>query len=152
MISIFKTTRHYFFLAMISFLALVTLSGCGKKIAQEITIRPLGNEMKFDITEIRAKAGTYIRVIMENTANTPVMKHNVLFLINESYIDEIGKMAYDATNHIPIHNAIIASTPMAEPQTRQEVVFKVPEPGSYPYICTYPGHYVSMRGTLISEK
>ena len=32
------------------------------------------------------------------------------------------------------------------------VVFKVPEPGSYPYICTYPGHFMSMRGILISEK
>ena len=149
MISIFKN-RHTFSLLVI--LCFLFISACGKKISQEITIRPLGNEMKFDITEIRAKAGTYIRVIIENTATTPIMKHNVLFLTNESYIKEIGQMAYDATNHIPIHNAIIASTPMAEPQTRQEVVFKVPEPGSYPYICTYPGHYVSMRGTLISEK
>ena len=130
----------------------LSIMGCGKKIAQEITIRPVGNEMKYDTTEIRAKAGTHIRIIMENVSNTPVMKHNVMFLTNESFIEEIGRMAYDATNHIPIHNAIIASTPMAEPQTRTEVVFKVPEPGSYPYICTYPGHYVSMRGTLISEK
>ena len=135
-------------------LAIMSLSiiGCGKKISQEITIRPLGNEMKYDVTEIRAKAGSHIRVIMENTANTPIMKHNVMFLTNESFIEEIGRMAYDSSNHIPIHNAIIATTPMAEPQTRTEIVFKVPEPGSYPYICTYPGHYVSMRGTLISEK
>ena len=151
MTTFFKRFLMYLGFGLVA-LSFISVMGCGKKIAQEITIRPVGNEMAFDITEIRAKAGTNIRVIMENVSTTPVMKHNVMFLLSDKFIGEIGRMAYDATNHIPIHNAIIASTPMAEPQTRTEVVFEVPEPGTYPYICTYPGHFLSMRGTLISEK
>ncbi|MGH7283704.1 MAG: plastocyanin/azurin family copper-binding protein, partial [Polyangiaceae bacterium] len=26
--------------------------------------------------------------------------------------------------------------------------FTAPGPGKYPYICTYPGHYMTMKGTL----
>ncbi|TVQ02364.1 MAG: hypothetical protein EA359_11920 [Balneolaceae bacterium] len=33
----------------------------------------------------------------------------------------------------------------------QTVTVTVPPPGSYPYICTYPGHFTMMQGRLISQ-
>ncbi len=45
--------------------------------------------------------------------------------------------------------AILAHTPMSTPGETVQVTFTAPsEPGTYRYICTYPGHYVMMQGTM----
>jgi len=62
----------------------------------------------------------------------------------------VGQQAITATNYLPDHKAIIAATPITEPQQRSEIVFTAPEmSGEYPFICTYPGHYITMRGVMI---
>jgi uncharacterized cupredoxin-like copper-binding protein len=42
----------------------------------------------------------------------------------------------------------LAHTPMAKPGESAEVTFNAPDPGTYPYICTVPGHYMMMKGVL----
>jgi azurin len=120
-----------------------------------VTITPVGNEMRFEQTEIRATAGETIRVVMNNTATSPAMHHNVLFLDDRESIDTVGRAAMEAGDrgYIPDHPAVLGSTPMAAPGETTEFEFTVPnEAGEYPYICTYPGHYVMMQGTLfVSE-
>ena len=53
---------------------------------------------------------------------------------------------------VPDNKAILAYTPMANAGERTEVVFTVPPPGDYSYICSYLGHYIQMRGVLHSVK
>jgi azurin len=60
--------------------------------------------------------------------------------------------AGEAKDYIPDSKAILAYTPMADAGTRTEVVFTVPPPGDYAYLCTYLGHYIQMRGVLHSVK
>jgi azurin len=43
---------------------------------------------------------------------------------------------------------IIAHTPMSAPGETVTVEFTAPAEGDYPYICTYPGHYMTMQGTM----
>jgi plastocyanin len=40
---------------------------------------------------------------------------------------------------------------MAEPGKTVTFEFTAPEAGTYTYICTYPGHWMKMQGTLIVE-
>jgi azurin len=42
----------------------------------------------------------------------------------------------------------LAHTDLAKPGTTSEVTFDAPAPGDYPYICTFPGHYMMMKGVL----
>ncbi len=123
----------------------------------EITIQPDGNKLLFAPDEITAKAGSQLKVVMDNVATIPVMFHNVVFLNvgpdEDSVINEVGVAAMKAggeKEYIPEHEAILAYTGMAKPGERQEVVFTVPSPGDYAYICSYLGHYVMMRGVLHS--
>ena len=46
---------------------------------------------------------------------------------------------------------IIANTGLAGPGETVEVSFVAPkEPGTYPYLCSFPGHYaVGMKGDLV---
>jgi hypothetical protein len=43
---------------------------------------------------------------------------------------------------------MLVHTPLAKPGETSDVTFTAPEPGTYPYICTVPGHYLMMKGVL----
>lgn len=125
--------------------------------ADTIVIEPVGDQMEFASQEIEAKSGSQITVVMNNTASNPAMHHNVALLDlsvdDEDGILEVGAAAMNAgeeADYIPEHEAVLAATPMAAPGRRTVVTFTVPPPGSYPYVCLYPGHYVVMRGVLVS--
>ena len=120
-----------------------------------IILRPVGNQMKYDNVEIVAKAGTRLRVILDNTATSLAMVHNFTLLEEGTDIIEVGTAAIRAgpsSNYIPGHEAIIAHTEMTNPGTQNETVFTVPPPGDYPYVCLYPGHYFTMQGVLHAQQ
>jgi hypothetical protein len=50
---------------------------------------------------------------------------------------------------IPKDDSIIASIGLVQPGESAKVTFKAPrENGDYPYVCTFPGHSLSMRGIM----
>ena len=130
----------------------VGLIGCFGPKSTTITIQPDGNKMGYLTTEFTVKAGESIRLVMDNTATIEVMKHNVVILNNESKINEVGTQALTVPNYIPDNPAIIAATPMADAGAQTEVTFTAPStPGEYVFICTYPGHYMMMKGKMIVQ-
>ena len=124
---------------------------CVGGIDQVVEIRPVGNQMKYELTEFRVKSGEVIKLVMINTATASVMKHNVMILKPGSDVNAIGELAIMAEGNIPTSEDIVAYTAVAEPQSQTEVTFTAPAPGRYPYICTYPGHYLLMKGVMIVE-
>ena len=126
---------------------------------QEVILKPVGNQVAFEMVEITAKAGSQLKVVMDNIATNPGMRHNFVLLNvgpeDTATIESIGIgaiQAGEAKEYIPDSKAILAFTPMADAGQRTEVVFTVPPPGDYSYICTYLGHYIQMRGVLHSVK
>lgn len=121
--------------------------------AFEMTITPVGNQMLFEQTEFEVQPGQTVRITFENTATTPAMTHNVVFVRSQEDIEPVGQAALTAadTEYIPAseENRILAYTPLAEPGETVTVEFTAPStPGDYPYICTFPGHYMMMQGTM----
>ena len=118
-----------------------------------IVIRPVGNELAFAQEEVEVRAGQRVLLVMDNVATALSMSHNVVVVTGEDAVDIVGQAALAAaiTDYVPESEAtrILAATPMASPGERTETVFTAPDqPGEHPYICTFPGHYVRMRGTL----
>jgi len=130
----------------------------GGSASNTVTIHPQGNQMKFKETEFTVPADTEIKLVFDNTATSPSMQHNVLVL-NEPPEDgifkEVGQAAVQAgasENYVPDHDAIIAATGLAKPGETTEVTFTTPsEPGDYGYVCTFPGHWATMQGTMHVE-
>jgi len=91
-----------------------------------VELRAYGADLRYDVTRIEAKAGEKLTIRFINESDMP---HNVVVVPN-----------------------ILAYTNLARPGETVEFTFTVPPPGTYPYICTYPGHFTSMRGELISTK
>ncbi len=50
--------------------------------------------------------------------------------------------------------SVLAFIPLLGPRETGEVTFTAPsEPGRYPFLCTFPGHYViGMKGELVVKK
>jgi azurin len=122
------------------------------------TIELVGSEkMKFDKEEIVVKPGETIRVVLTSVGTMPktIMAHNFVLLKPGADAVEFNKAAFNAreTGFIPPDkkDEIIAATALAGAGETVEITFKVPtKPGSYNFICSFPGHFaMGMRGKLI---
>ena len=124
--------------------------------AVEITINALGNPpgtMKFKETEVEVAAGSKV---MLTFMNPDVLQHN-LVLVKKEKTNAVGALA-DAMltdpealkkNYVPSSDDVIASTKLVNPGGLEKIEFIAPsEPGDYPYICTFPGHWRLMQGKI----
>ncbi len=116
-----------------------------------------GDDMKYNTTTINAKPGETLHVVLKSVGTIPkiAMAHNFVLLKLETDVNEFIKSSMNArdTDYIPADQKaqVLASTKLAGPNETVEVTFKVPaKPGSYPYMCTFPGHYAAgMKGQLV---
>ena len=109
--------------------------------------------MKFKQTELTVKAGAKVALTF---VNPDIMQHNFL-LLKPGTKEKVGALA-DALlsnpdamkmQYIPESDDILAHTKLVNPAGTEVLKFTAPaEPGDYPYICTFPGHWRLMFGTL----
>ena len=117
----------------------------------ELVVPAEKNAMAYSVGEVTAPAGSTVRLVMDNEATTSrAMIHNVVVLETAAAIDRVGQAAARVAGNVPEDPAILAYTPLAGPGDRTAVVFTMPPPGRYPFICTYTGHYLYMQGVLVS--
>lgn len=122
-----------------------------------ITLGSKGNEMAFDKTKLNAKPGQKIKLTMINRANKNSGMYHNFVLVKPGKADEVGLASLAAglekgwlADSDEMKKQIIKHTKMLDPGQKDTIEFEAPkEPGEYPYICTYPGHYTVMRGVLI---
>jgi azurin len=122
----------------------------------EITIRGVGNtmaEMSYDIDNITIDAGKDITITLINDGIDEAMKHNVVIIYN-GYAEEVATkgMKHPENNYVqPQDPAVLASSPMSGPGETVTFTFSIDKPGTYQYVCTYPGHWSKMMGFLTVE-
>lgn len=152
---------------ILAVILLVATAGCGggegdtadasskaaSEAVTEMTITPVGNQMKFEQTEFTVPAGAEITLTFKNTASSPAMKHNVVLLTTAdgSVVTRVGQAGTQAADkgYVPDDDAVLAHTSLADPGESVSVTFTAPsEPGTHKYICTFPGHYATMQGTM----
>jgi azurin len=117
-------------------------------VALEIGTAP---GLKFDQSNLTVVAGSSVKLTFNNTDDMP---HNFV-LVAKNKADEVGiaatKLGLDgaALSFVPEIDAVIAHTNLLAPHKIESIYFTAPEvPGAYPFLCTFPGHYLTMRGVL----
>jgi len=116
-----------------------------------------GDDMKFSVTEIAAKRGETVRIQLKNVGTLPkmAMAHNVVVLTPTANVADFTTAAATArdTDFVPASKKaeILAATALAGPGETVEVSFKVPAAaGTYPFICSFPGHATAgMKGNFV---
>ena len=59
-------------------------------------------------------------------------------------------LAGERVSYVPALQDVLFHTRLLEPTKSETIYFTAPDqPGEYPYICTFPGHYLAMRGVLV---
>ncbi len=113
----------------------------------------LHEQMFFDKIQLVAEAGKPVELIFHNS---DAMQHNWV-LTQIGAVDEIGLDAEKLTSqpdsqgrhYVPASSKVLQATKMLNPNDTFRLRFDAPnEPGDYPFLCTYPGHWQRMRGTL----
>ncbi len=55
-----------------------------------------------------------------------------------------------ARHYIPKSDDVLVHTDMVAPQDQFVISFRAPaEKGRYPFVCTFPGHWMVMNGVMI---
>ena len=156
-------TRLFFCLALA--VLTVTAPGCAEPagpspeqaalfeqpVDAELVVPAVKNAMRYEVERITAPAGATVRLVMDNTTTTsPAMIHNVVVLSDAAAVERVGLAAATEADNIPDDPAVRFHTPLTRPGQRSAVVFTMPPPGEYPFVCTFPGHWATMQGTLVS--
>ncbi len=110
-----------------------------------------GENLAFDKTELSVSAGQEVTVTFTN--NSAVQQHNwVLVNGGEAEAQAVANAGLTAgleNNYLPADGSnVLANTNVLNGGESGSVTFTAPAAGSYLYICTVPGHYPLMQGTL----
>ena len=121
--------------------------------AAELTIT--GNDtMKFDTAAFEVKSGEKVKLTFKNLGKLPkaAMGHNLVILKKGTDVPAFATAAMmaKATDYIaPAKKGdVVASTKVLGPGETEVLEFTAGEPGEYPFICSFPGHYVMMKGVM----
>ena len=111
------------------------------------------DNMIYDKNKIDVNSGKNIILTLNHKGKVSkeFMGHNFVLLKKGVNVDEYAKKAVLAksNDYIPNSDEAIAYTKMLGGGESTTISFLAPEAGIYTYICTFPGHYMMMRGELI---
>ncbi|MCB9949531.1 MAG: c-type cytochrome [Planctomycetaceae bacterium] len=131
----------------------------GQKNLKSVRMGCVPERMKYTVESFYAKPGQPVKIVFENPDAT---NHNLVF-VQPGAVADVGvaanAMAKDPKNaesdFLPADKAdlIMYATPMIGPTKPQQITvlrFEAPtEPGVYPYLCTFPGHWIIMQGRMV---
>jgi len=109
--------------------------------------------LKFDKTDLTLKAGSKVKLTFTNNDDMP---HNFVVVPQGEAIavGELGsKLGLQAVklNYIANTPKILFNATLVGPGSSQTIYFVAPKAGKYTYVCTVPGHFYVMQGTLTVE-
>jgi len=111
------------------------------------------DNMIYDKNKIEVNSGKNIILTLNHKGKVSkeFMGHNFVLLKKGVNVDEYAKKAVLAksNDYIPNSDEAIAYTKMLGGGESTTISFLAPEAGIYTYICSFPGHYMMMRGELI---
>lgn len=107
--------------------------------------------LKFSKDKFTVQAGSKIELVFHNNDD---MLHNFV-LTQVGAGEEVGELALklgvqgEKMNYVPNSPKVLAYTTIIQPGKTESIFFSAPDkPGSYPFICSFPGHYFVMKGVL----
>jgi azurin len=118
-----------------------------------VKLKTIPGAMKYDTTEIKAKPGEALEIVLENPDS---MQHNLLVVgpgkLAEAGVagDKMGETAAGKARHfVPDAPWVLEVMGLVDPgKTGHLFMFAPTKPGTYPYVCTYPAHWRMMNGKM----
>lgn len=138
--------------------AMISLARAGAAHAKKKTVKvevEVGDGLKYSMTKIEVASGSQVELTLKHTGKMPkaAMGHNLVILKSGTKPAKFANAAMTAakTEYIPakMKDSIIAHTKLVGGGESDTITFEAPAKGTYPYLCSFPGHYSVMNGTLV---
>ncbi len=133
--------------------AMADLTNAGDQAS--VTVKTPGTNMqnmRYDLNMIKIQKGQTVQLTLKNVApeSAKAMKHNFVVVKPQNARDvATAGMKNKANDYLPKDQSnILAHTKILNPGEKTTVTFTMGETGTYEYICTYPGHYPTMKGKI----
>jgi len=108
--------------------------------------------MKYDTSELQVQPGAKVTIHFENGDDLP---HNLCFCDRGTDVVALAMKQMEKPeealkrNWLPDDKRVWAHSRLLNPHEKDTITFIAPEkPGQYPYVCTFPGHAMTMQGAL----
>lgn len=114
-------------------------------------MRVLPGLVKFETTQFDVNVGAHVELTFINDC---IMPHNLVVLnpdAEPAVIAAVNTMGSEGMekNFVPSVPGIVAATKLLAPTKKEVLSFTAPaKEGEYPYVCTFPGHWYTMRGVM----
>jgi len=115
------------------------------------------DQMRFSAGRINVKAGETITIELKNAGTLPkeAMGHNLVVLKpgTDPMAFAMKAVSAKATDYMPAdaNDQVIAHTKLLGPGESDTIKIPAPAAGTYPFVCTFPGHAAIMKGVLVVE-
>ncbi|MEM1347791.1 MAG: azurin [Myxococcota bacterium] len=114
-----------------------------------------GDQMKYDKAQLSVQKNKRAKLTLKHTGKMKkeVMGHNFVLLKKDVDVQKfaVAAIAAKENGYIPaeLKGDIIAHTKLLGGGESDTIEFDAPEPGTYVFICTFPGHYAVMKGEFV---
>jgi putative heme-binding domain-containing protein len=118
-----------------------------------VKIGTVYERMNYDKETIAVQAGKPVLFVLENVDAMPhnfvIARPGSMQAVGELAEQEAQNPAFAKQNFVPKSSDVLAASTLMQPQGSQRLTFTAPtQPGVYPYVCTYPGHWRRMFGAM----
>ncbi len=113
-----------------------------------------GKNLTYATPQLEAEVNEPLAVTL---TNPDVVPHNWV-LVRPGQLRKVGELANGmiadpaafARHYVPASEEILAHTDIVPAGGQQTIYFRAPStPGRYPFLCTFPGHWMVMNGELL---
>ena len=131
-------------------------SSSGGRPASVILLSAIPGQMQFDRPMLTVRAGERVELTFNNTDDMP---HNVV-IFRRGSIASYEKELFGSMNEpnaqlrgfVPDSPNVLVASRLLNAGESAVITFTAPEePGEYPFVCSFPGHWFTMRGVLKVE-
>ena len=122
-----------------------------------VLIHTVDEEMRYDVPWFAVQAGREVQVILKNE---DLMAHNLVITVPDA-LQEVALAAAEegptigksGLQYVPDSEKVLVATKMIQSEKQGRITFTAPTaPGEYPYVCTFPGHWMRMYGVMVVVK
>lgn len=119
-----------------------------------VRIHTVEEEMRYDTPYFAVEAGKPIQIVL---INEDLMPHNLVITAPEK-IREVAELAAQlgptdgvkGKQYVPKSNLVLQATSMVPARQSEALTFTAPKKaGEYPFVCTFPRHWMRMYGVMI---
>ena len=125
-----------------------------KVVVRVVRVNTVEEEMRYDVPYFAVEAGRQVQLVL---GNDDLMPHN-LVICAPGKLREVAQEASglpptidkQGRQYVPDSENVLFATKMVPSHSQGVLTFKAPsEPGEYPYVCTFPNHWMRMYGVMV---